>query len=182
MKLAVSQMMFSPPLSTPMTYDHWMQVTESLDGCMEARSIQWLYSLVSVQGDRSLCVYQVPYVEALREAYREGRMPVQQMWAAEMWGEKNPQSFTQDASVIIVESNYDPPINKTMIEAIKYQNRSCMHELNVQSAFSVLSLDGTHSACAFSASSAEQVRSLSRKLGIPFERVWKATLIRNPVE
>lgn len=93
MRFAVSEMMISPPLPAPTTYDNWMQATKSLDGCIEARSIQWLYSLVSAQGDRSLSVYQVPYVEALREAYREGRMPFQRVWAADMWGEKIPRAF-----------------------------------------------------------------------------------------
>jgi hypothetical protein len=180
-KFAISEMTFSPPLTAPVTYEAWMQTTQNLGGCIAVRNIQWLYSLVSVQGDRSICVYQVPYAEALREAYREARMPFQQMWATDQWVAKDPQSFSQGASLIVAETNYDPPITTTIIAEIKHQAKGCLNELNIQSAFSILTLDGTHSACTFSASSAEQVRSLYRKVGLPFKRVWKATLIQpNP--
>jgi hypothetical protein len=181
MRLAVAEMMVSPPLPAPLTYDTWMQGTQSLEGCKKARNIQWLYSLVSVQGDRSICVYQVPYVEALREAYREARMSFQQVWEADLLVAKAPQSFSQGAALIVVETNYHPPITPKIVGEIKDQAKGCLHELNIESVFSALTLDGTHSACTFSASSVEQVRSLYRKMGMPFEQVWKATLIQ-PIE
>lgn len=73
-------MTFSPPLPTPMTYDRWMEITQSLDECIPARNIIWLFSLVSTHGDRSVCVYQIPYAEAVGEAYREARMEFQRIW------------------------------------------------------------------------------------------------------
>jgi Protein of unknown function (DUF4242) len=178
MRFAVSEMMISPSLPAPMTYDNWMKATESLDGCMEARSIQWLYSLVSVQGDRSLCVYQVPDAEALREAYHEAGMPFQQIWTADLWVAKEPQSFSEGATLIVAESNFDSPMTKTRYEAASHQAKGCLDELNVESAFSIMALDGMHSVCLYLASSAEQVRSLYRKVGMPFECVWKASLIQ----
>ncbi len=179
MKFAVSEITFSPPLPAPMTYNQWAQINQNLAGCQATRNVQWLYSLVSVQGDRSICVYQVPYTDALREAYREARAPFQRIWAAtDPWVATDLNSFAQDATLIVAETNYDPPITRTMVAEIKHQAKGCLNELNIQSAFSLLTLDGSHSACTFVASSAEQVRSLYRKVGLPFERVWKATLIQ----
>jgi hypothetical protein len=177
-KFAIAEMTFSPPLSAPVNYDAWMQTTQSLDGCIAARNIQWLYSLVSVQGDRSICVYQVPYAEAVREAYREARMSFQQIWQAELWLNQEPTSFPQGASLVIADVNYDPPITKATCKASKQQAGGCFHELNIQPISSWVSLDGTHSICLFSATSAEDVRSLYRKVGMPFEQIWKATLIQ----
>ncbi|HEY9638994.1 MAG TPA: hypothetical protein V6C57_00845 [Coleofasciculaceae cyanobacterium] len=173
MKFAITEMTFSPPLTTPVTYDAWMQTTQSLDGCIAVRHIQWLYSLVSMQGDRSLCVYGVPYADALREAYREARMPFQQILPAEQWLDQEPKSFQHDC-LMVAEVRYNPPITKSIYESQKQQAAGCFSELNIQYAWSVITLDGTRSHCMFSAACAEDVRSLYRKLNAPFDRVWKA--------
>ncbi len=177
-KLAVLERTFLPALSAPVAYDRWMQVNHALDGCLEARQAHWLHSLVSVNGDRSLCLFKVPYVETVRESCRQARMPFQRVWQAELWLAEEPQNFSQGTSLIVAEVSYDPPITGTIYEATKQQAKGCLDELNIQSAFSIIALDGTHSACIFSATSAEAVRSLYRKVGIPFERVWKGTLIQ----
>jgi hypothetical protein len=179
MSFAVLERSYLPALTAPMTHGHWMQVNHILDGCLEARDCHWLYSLVSAQGDRSLCLFEVPYTETVREACREARMPFQQVWPADLWVAKDPQSFSQGAALIVAESNFDSPMTKTRYEATRRQAKGCLDELNVESAFSIMTLDGMHSVCLYLASSAEQVRSLYRKVGMPFEYVWKATLIQS---
>lgn len=182
MKLVALERTFSPELSVSISLDDWMQVNHTLDGCLEARQVQWLYSLVSVNGDRAICLCHTPYTETVREACRQSRTPFQKAWAADLWVAQAPQSFSQGAALIVVETHYDQPITKTMVEEIKAQAQGCLHELNIQSAFSILAADGSRSACTFSASSAEQVRLLYRKVGLPFERVWKAALIQPMVQ
>lgn len=178
MGFAVTEMAFSPPLSTPITYDHWMEITQSLGECVESRQIQWLCSLVSVQGDRSLCVYQVPYTDAVREAYREAGMPFQQAWQADLWVDYDPASLPQGDTLIMVDVNYEIPITKATYESHKQRAANCFHEMQIEHIVSAVALDGTHSICVFSAPTAEDVRSLYRKLCVPFGQVWKATLIR----
>ncbi|KGF71448.1 hypothetical protein DO97_19570 [Neosynechococcus sphagnicola sy1] len=172
-----AEVTFSPPLTAPVTDEAWMQTTQSLEGCIAARHIQWLYSLVSVQGDRSICVYAAPYADAVREAYREAGMSFQQIYPAEQWFDQEPKSY-QDNFLIVAEVRYDPPLTKSMYESQKQQAAGCFHELNIQYAWSVLTLDGTRSHCVFSAACAEDVRSLYRKLNAPFDLVWKAILIQ----
>lgn len=179
MKLAVLERTFSPPLVTPITYDGWMQVNYTLDGCLEARQVHWLHSLVSVNGDRSVCLFQVPYSDTVREACREARVPFQRVWQADLWVDLEPTSFPQNCSLVIAEVNYDSPMTKTIYESSKQRVEGCFRELQIQHAFSAMSPDGTHSICAFSAATAEDVRSLYRKIGQPFKQVWKATLIRS---
>lgn len=182
MKFAVLERIFSPPLNSPVTLNQWMQVNHTLDGCLEARQVHWLYSLVSVNGDRSICLFQVPYTDTVREACRQARMPFQQVWPADLWLANDAQHFSQGAPLIVAEVNYEPPISRTLYDATKQQVKGRLDELNTQSAFAIIALDGSHSVCLFSASSAEQVRSLYRKLGIPFEQVWKASLIQPLIE
>lgn len=178
MKLAVLERTFSPEFAAPMTNDNWMQVNHTLDGCLEARQVQWLHSLVSVNGDRAVCLFQVPYAETLREACREARMPFQRVWQADLWLEQDPASFPQGCSLVVVAVNHDPPMTKTRHEFSKQKAEGCFQELKIQPAFSAVSLDGTYSICAFSATTAEDVRSFYRKMGQPFQQIWKAILIR----
>lgn len=176
MRCAVSEMVFSPALLTPMTLDTWTQLFQSASGCKEARQIQWLYSLVSVQGDRSRCVYQVPYTDLLREAYREAQIPFQRVWQAQEWLAQEPKNF-QGKPLIVVEVHHDPPLTRTTYEVGKQQAEGCFRELNIQPLWSLVTVDGTRSNCVFSAATAEDVRSLYRKLNTPFDHVWKAILI-----
>jgi hypothetical protein len=178
MKLAVLERTFSPPLPTPVTYSNWMHVNHTLDGCLEARQVHWQYSLVSVNGDRSICLFEVPYTETVREACRQAHIPFRDTWQAELWLAKEPQHFSQGASLIVVDGHYDLPITKTNFETTKRQAQGGLDELNIQSVFSIIALDGTHSVCLFSASSIKQVRSLYQKIGIPFKHIWEGTLIQ----
>ncbi|MBD1846581.1 DUF4242 domain-containing protein [Cyanobacteria bacterium FACHB-63] len=179
MKFGISEVTFSPTVPAPVTYDTWRQATQRLTPCTQLRQIQWLYSLVSVQGDRSVCIYQIPYADAVREAYHEAEMPFQRVWQAELWLEQDPSNFPQGCSLIIAEVKYDPPMTKAIYESGRQQVEGCFQELDMQHIFSAVSPDGTHSVCVFSAASAEDVRSLYRKIGQPFQQVWKATLIRS---
>ncbi len=178
MKLVVLDRTYTPTLGAAITYEAWMQVNHALDGCLKTRQADWLYSLVSVQGDRSLCVFSVPYAEAVREACREARMPFQQVWPTQYWVDLDPTHLPQGSSLILAETVYDPPLTPAIYEAEKQQAAGCFQELNIQHAFSLVTLDGTRSVCAFVATTAEDVRSLYRKTNAPFEHVWKAILIR----
>jgi hypothetical protein len=178
MKLAILERTFSPELTAPITDDNWMQVNHTLNGCLEAHQVQWLHSLVSVNGDRSICLFQVPHTETLREACREARMPFQRVWQAELWSEQDLANFPQGCFLVIAAVNFDPPMTKTRYEFCKQQAEGCFQELKIQPVFSAISLDGINSICTFSAAAAEDVRSLYRKIGQPFQQVWKAILIR----
>lgn len=108
MRFAVSEARFSPPLPAPVTPDRWRQITHDVGTCLEVRNVQWLYSLVSVTGDRSVCVFQVPYVEAVREAYREARMQFHQIWQSTVTSSiSNPRSDT----VLVLEVEGDQSLN-----------------------------------------------------------------------
>jgi hypothetical protein len=178
MSFAVLERSYLPALAAPMTYEHWMQFNHSLNGFLEARDAHWLYSLVSAQGDRSLCLFEVPYTETVREACHEARMSFQRVWQAEQWLDQEPTSFPQGISLVIAEVNFDSPMSKTHYDATKSQSVNCFQELNIHPLVSLISLDGKTAICLFVAVSAEHVRSLYRKINQPFEQVWKATLIQ----
>ncbi|HIK15553.1 MAG TPA: hypothetical protein IGS53_09765 [Leptolyngbyaceae cyanobacterium M33_DOE_097] len=178
MKLVVLERTFSPELPVPMTFDRWMVVNHSLDDCLESRQVHWHNSLVSENGDRSICVFEVPAMELVRTACRQARMPFQRVWAAELWVDQALNNRPQGSSVIVAEVDYPQPVTRAVDEAAKQQAAGYFQNMNIQSLCSVVSLDGNHSICVFSAVSAEAVRSLYRTTNMPFQQIWKATLIR----
>ncbi|BAY35597.1 hypothetical protein NIES2107_75090 (plasmid) [Nostoc carneum NIES-2107] len=135
MRFAITQMLFSPPVSVPMTYEHWMEIVQSFAGCIKARNIQWQYSLVSAQGDRSICLHQVPYTDAIREAYREAGVQFQRVWQAHLWLDREPINLPQGCSLVIAEVNYEPPITKAIDQESKHQAEGYFQELNIQQIF-----------------------------------------------
>jgi len=178
MKLVVLERTFSPELPAPMTFDRWMAVNHSLDGCLESRQVHWHNSLVSENGDRSICVFEVPAMESVRAACRQARMPFQRVWSAELWIDQAPNDLPPDSSVVVAEVNAPQPMTKAVDEAAKQQAAEHFQAMNIQSLCSVVSLDGTHSVCLFLAPGVEAVRSLYHTTNMPFQQIWKATLIR----
>lgn len=160
MKFAVSEMVFSPPLRTPMTFDYWMEATASMDGCLQARHIQWLCSLVSVQSDRSICLYQVPYTDALREAYREARLPAQRVWQAQV-APSIPNSGTD--LIVVVEAQ----------DSVKSPS-PLGSPLQNGLAPAIVLTDGSRSITLFTAIEVEAVRTHHTTTKTPFDRIWSA--------
>lgn len=152
-KFAVAEMTFSPPLAAPVTYDAWMQITHSLDDCIPVRGVDWLYSLVAVAGDRSICVYQVPYAEAVREAYREARMPFRRIWHGN--GTPALPQANAEGLVVVAESDEEQP------PAIPHPSAPDL-------AASVVLTNGNHLLSLFSAIPAATT---------PYRQIWYATLI-----
>lgn len=165
MGFAVSEISFTPQLPAPMTYDRWREITRRLDSCLKARNIQWLYSLVSVNGDRSVCVYQVPYAEVVREAYREARMPFQQVWQST--GFVSIPDMDSDSPIVVIEAEGNSSIHIN----------SCLEKLRLDSAVnSVILSNGIRSLNLFSTTSID-VRQLHDTNSIP-SHIWQATLIQ----
>ncbi|MBD3886350.1 DUF4242 domain-containing protein [Phormidium tenue FACHB-886] len=161
MKFAASEMVFTPPLTTPITFDDWMQFTASIDGCLAVRHIQWLYSLVSVQGDRSICLYQTPYTDALRAAFREARFPAQRVWKIPT-APSMPKSPSTN-QIVVVESHHS-------------HNTQTDLENPLQSSFTstIIPTNANQSITLFSATDAAVVQAHYIDTKTPFDRIWAA--------
>jgi Protein of unknown function (DUF4242) len=77
---------------------------------------------------------------------------------------------------IVLERRLDPPLQLDDIRAMEEQGGWCLELHRVRHVTSLLSLDGRRLFCSFEAPDAEAVRSVLRRLDLPFERVWPATV------
>ncbi len=170
---------FNTPLLMPMTYERWGEMHQQVDSCLHSRGVSWIRSLISKDGRRSIYEFEAPDVDAVREACRESGTAFERVWRAEILPGEEPNTTLSCKSLIAAEVRYEPPMTKEVWDIASQKALPCYRELEVRRFFSFMSPDGQQSICLFEASSAEAVRSVYRKVGIPFKQIWRSQLL-NP--
>lgn len=56
---------------------------KSLGGCLAVRQIRWLGTALSSDGLRSVCRYEAPDAECVRQLNREAGFPFESVWPAQ---------------------------------------------------------------------------------------------------
>ena len=82
---------------------------------------------------------------------------------------------------VVLERQLDPPIRLEDVRAMEAQSLWCLEQHRVRHVTSLLSSDGRRLTCSFAAPDAESVRSVVRRLDVPYRRIWPAT-VHGPVE
>jgi hypothetical protein len=166
------------PYPTPMTYECWMELTHTLDSCLEARHAHWLRSFVSFDGNYSLCEFEVPYAQGVREACREAGVSFKQVWRAEVLTEAESEVLNQQETPILVEAIHEPPMTPKIWEFNMENAQLCFKEHGIHKMITWMSPDYRRSICCFQAANAEDVRTAFRQAGIPFQHLWRSYLIK----
>jgi len=78
--------------------------------------------------------------------------------------------------MIVVEREYDPPMEPAALDALVAVEKPCLRTRDVTLVHSYLSKDGRRGVCVFEGPDAESVREANREAGVPFVRVWTATV------
>ncbi len=60
------------------------EVTRRLDRCLELRGARWMRSYVTPDRRRSLCEFEAPDGESVREAFRTAGLSFDRAWVANM--------------------------------------------------------------------------------------------------
>ncbi len=61
------------------------EITRRLDRCLELRGARWMRSYITPDGRRSLCEFEAPDGESVREAFRTAGLPFDRAWIADMY-------------------------------------------------------------------------------------------------
>jgi hypothetical protein len=61
------------------------EVYRRIRGCLAARNARWMRSFVTTDGRRSICQFEAPDAETVREAFRAAGHPFERAWVADMW-------------------------------------------------------------------------------------------------
>jgi hypothetical protein len=77
---------------------------------------------------------------------------------------------------VMMERELDAPIGLDDVAAMDAQGAWCREQYRVDHVCSFLSSNGRELVCAFAAPDAESVRRVLQRVGMPFRRVWGATV------
>jgi Nickel responsive protein SCO4226-like len=69
---------------TPMTKETLMDAGGEMLGCLAARHGRWVRSMITPDGKRTVCTFEAPDAEAVRQAYREVGTPYDKIWTADV--------------------------------------------------------------------------------------------------
>ena len=83
-------------------------------------------------------------------------------------------------AIIVVERTFQEPVDLARFPAVK-DNQGCLDLHQVRYLKGYLSSDRLRMVCLFEAPDAESVRIVNRRVGMPYERIWTAT-IHEPFE
>ncbi len=78
--------------------------------------------------------------------------------------------------LVIVERIFPTPIDPAQLRATVENNQGCLDLHGVHYLRSYVSSDGLRVVCLFEAPDAESVRIVNRQVGMPYERIWTATI------
>lgn len=166
----------TPVVSLP-TLQNWFLANHPLVGCLRLRNVEWLRSYLAVDGQRSICEYEAPYADAVREACREAGSAFEAIWRAEVWQGQDGVSLASCPNPILSEIDYG--VAKTIDEWETFKNNAIPYfkAHDIEHLHSLISPDGRRALCTLKASNAEIVQQAHRKAGIPSTHIWRSHLI-----
>jgi hypothetical protein len=61
------------------------EVRRRIERCLALRNARWVRSYYTADGRRSICQFEAPDAETVREAFRAAGHPFERAWVAQMW-------------------------------------------------------------------------------------------------
>jgi Protein of unknown function (DUF4242) len=145
--------------------------------CLAERSATWRYSLLSRDRLRMICTFDAPDAESVRESYRKGGGVFSRIWAGELIQPQSIQPRCHPSLLKVIEGTYRPLQQEEWSE-LKSKTLSCYAQRGIEWIQSYLSLDRTRLICELNAPDAQSVREAQHRVGVSFDRVWSATIVK----
>lgn len=143
--------------------------------CLEARNVIWLYSLLSVDRHRMICTFDAPDAESVRDSYRRAGLPSRPIWTGDLI---QPEAAQPQRSLMHVMEGTYPPLSETDWSEISRKILDYCAKYEIEWLQSYLSLDRTKVICELNAPDLEPIQEAQHKLGVPFNRVWLAEVLK----
>ncbi len=146
-------------------------------GCLAERNATWRYSLLSSDRLRMICTFEAPDAESVRTSYRQAGGFFSRIWSGEWLTPEGRQPQPQASQLKVMEGTY-APIGAAALNDLSHQTLSCYAERGIEWIQSYLSHDRTRLICELNAPDAESVRAAQHRIGVPYDRIWSALIIK----
>jgi hypothetical protein len=160
------------------SYDPPIEEFDSeLHPCFVARGITWIRSFVAIDGTRSICEFEAPYAELVRDACRQGSIPYDQIWRAEI-GLEQSQSLMLPGSTLVVAEVIDGQQGiSAEWSTIQKAAQTCFQNQGIQPVLSLVSVDGRYAIAISTDTNMDDIHNAYCNANIPLTRIWRSQLV-----
>jgi hypothetical protein len=173
MTIAIVETLSDFPLNPEEPNDTSLRVLN----CLAERNATWRYSLLSSDRHRMICTFDAPDAESVRESYRKAGAVFSRIWSGELLKPEGIQPQRHPSGLMVIEGTY-PPISDEELNEVSSKTLSSYAQRGIEWIQSYISLDRTRLICELNAPNAESVREAQYTVGVSFDRVWSATLLK----
>lgn len=155
-----------------------IQALEDRGGwCLEAHGVRFLKTYFSRDRRRMICLYEAPDAESVRLAEQKAGVPFESAWATQVIHHAEPEPR---GDAIVVERLLPQPFDEAAIRDAVAGGAWCLQQYGCRIVWTYLSGDGRRCLCVFGAPDAESVRQAQKRMGMPYEAAWPATVHEPP--
>jgi hypothetical protein len=135
--------------------------------CFEQYRVDWLGSLLSLDGQRMVCRFEGRDAESIRQALGKLDTDMRVLWI----GSVHDAPVPAEANVL-VERSFAEPVTLDAIQAKEDASQWCLDAHNVRFVRTLFSNDRKRMLCLYAAPDADAVAAAQRKADMPVDRVW----------
>lgn len=166
---------FDPPVAA----GDVVAMGEESHDCFGMHRVDWQQSFLAAGGRRLFCWFSGPDAESVRLALRQSGVGAHEIWRSTVHDSADEGAPDWRLANVVVERRWDSPVALDDIQAIENAGAHCLETWNVRFARTFFASDRTRMACLYQAPDAEAVRMAQRQAGMPMERVWACTQVRD---
>ena len=166
------------------TFDSGLQVSDVLEmargsaSCYSLYRVEWNQSFLAADGQRLLCWFSAPDAESTRQALRQAGLS-ESAWPGTVHDAAAPDAPTWQEANVLVARRWDEPVTLEQVQAVEDAGAHCLENHRVRFARTFFSTDQKRMMCLYQAPDAESVRMAQRQAGMPVERIWAFSGVRD---
>lgn len=160
--------------SKPYTPQTLREGSSGLSWCHRIHNITHMRSYLAGNGTDIVCVFAAPDAEAVRRSGRQTGSPTHTVWTAAVL--PPDADVRADRPVVLVSRHFAEAPGFAALHDIEEKSDWCLQQHNVRHLRSYAAMDGRRYLCLYDAPDAEVVRHVQRTVGMPFDKVWSATV------
>lgn len=161
----------------PTTVEEWKTKNAGVGSCLNVRGANWMRSYLREDGRRSVCLYEAPYVEAVREGLREGNLVFEAVWKTEVVKAADQDAIATTPHPILAEIDINKMPSVEKWQPLKDTVTLRLQEQDIQWLLQLISPTAQGEIWVFNATSVEAVEQILQDLKVPITGVWRSQLL-----
>lgn len=164
----------------PTTVEEWTTQNSGVGACLNIRGANWMRSYLREDGRRAVCLYEAPYVEAVREGLREGNLVFETVWKTEVVNAANQDSIKTNTTIsnpVLAEIDINKMPAAEKWHPLKDIVKQRLQDQDIQWLLNITSPTAQGEIWVFNAASVEAVEQILKDLAVPISEVWRSQLL-----